>query len=191
MPKLVDHDARRRQIARAAMEEIAAGGLDALKLADVAARAGWTTGVLTHYFRNKEDLLKQALQVTLDEVVRDLLVDAEDRGRDLPDLLRAWLPCHPGRMTGWKAWLAFVGSGQFSASDRQRHEAYYALMSERIRQRLEGAPLRVEAQVAADLLLAFFDGLSTRVIMEPEQWPRARQEALLASYIGCLFGARA
>ena len=32
------------------------------------------------------------------------------------------------------------------------------------------------------MTLAFFDGLCTRVIMEPDAWPAERQEALLEAF---------
>ena len=51
------------------MLEIAEKGIEDLRLKDVAERAGWTTGVLTHYFSNKEELLSEALKVTFREIV--------------------------------------------------------------------------------------------------------------------------
>ncbi len=186
MPIIVDHEERRLQLARAAMQEISENGLEHLKLADVAHRAGWTNGVLTHYFKNKDELLRETLRITLDEVMREALVDIDDREHSLFEAVRRWLPCFPGRMTGWKAWVAFVGNGQFSPSDRATHEEYYNRVTDRLAKRLEGDDLGLDAQEAADLLLAFMDGLSTRVVMEPDQWPRDRQESLLATFIQML-----
>lgn len=188
MPKIVDHEERRSRIARAAMHQIAESGVEDLRLTDVAARAGWTTGVLTHYFKNKQELLNEALKVTFDEVVAEALIDVDDTDLTLRDMLRKWLPCSPGRVTGWKAWIAFVGNGQFSETDREIHEEYYNLLSARGKMRLAREDLCIDPQDASDLLLAFFDGLCTRVVMEPDKWPRDRQEALLDTYMDCVLG---
>ena len=58
MPRQVDHAARRAELADAATELIADVGVDGLRLRDVAARAGCTTGMLTHYFADKRELLR-------------------------------------------------------------------------------------------------------------------------------------
>lgn len=186
MPKVVNHAERRTDIARAAMLEIAENGIEDLRLKDVAARAGWTTGVLTHYFKSKEELLSEALKVTFREVVGEAVAAAQDDGHDSYDLMRRWLPCFPGRLMVSKAWIAFVGSAQFSSANRALFEEYYRLMAQEGRRRLAGVPLAMDVGAAADMLLAFFDGLCTRVIMEPDAWPPERQEALLKEFIKCV-----
>lgn len=186
MPKIVDHEERRISIARAAMLEIAERGIEDLRLKDVAERAGWTTGVLTHYFKSKEELLSEALKVTFQEVVGEAVADAKDDRHDGYALMRRWLPSFPGRLTVSKAWIAFMGSAQFSSANRELFAEYYKLMAEEGHRRLEGVPLNMEAEAAVDILQAFFDGLCTRVIMEPDAWPPERQEALLEKFIKCV-----
>ncbi|MEO0543867.1 MAG: TetR family transcriptional regulator C-terminal domain-containing protein [Pseudomonadota bacterium] len=183
MPKVVDHEERRNSIARAAMLEIAEGGIEDLRLKDVAARAGWTTGVLTHYFKSKEELLSEALKVTFREVVGEAVADAKDDRHDGYELMRRWLPSFPGRLAVSKAWIAFMGSAQFSSANRELFAEYYRLMAQEGHRRLEGIPLAIDAEAAVDMLQAFFDGLCTRVIMEPDAWPIERQEALLKTFI--------
>ena len=182
MPKVVDHKERRDSIARAAMLEIAENGIEDLRLKDVAARAGWTTGVLTHYFKSKEELLSEALKVTFREVVGEAVADAKNDGHDNFELVRRWLPSYPGRLMVSRAWIAFMGSAQFSSANRELFAEYYRVMAQEGHRRLAGAPLAVEAEAAVDMLQAFFDGLCTRVIMEPDAWPLERQEALLETF---------
>ena len=57
MPKVVDIQERRAELAAAAAQLIARAGVGAATLRDVAAEAGWTTGALTHYFADKRELL--------------------------------------------------------------------------------------------------------------------------------------
>ena len=61
MPKEVDHDARRRELADAASRVIARNGLSATTLAQVAEESGWSIGSIRYYFPNKDELIAAAL----------------------------------------------------------------------------------------------------------------------------------
>ena len=53
MPKIVDSTERRERIASAVLAVAAREGLPNLTLRDVAREAGFTTGTVSHYFRDK------------------------------------------------------------------------------------------------------------------------------------------
>ncbi|MDD2669165.1 TetR/AcrR family transcriptional regulator, partial [Zoogloea sp.] len=57
MPAVVDHEKRRQQIAGIAADLISRVGLDALTMREIAAAAGYSTTIVTHYFASKRDLL--------------------------------------------------------------------------------------------------------------------------------------
>ena len=57
MPKRVDHDERRRQIAAALLRVAAARGLHATGMREVAAEAGVSLRLVQYYFGTKEELL--------------------------------------------------------------------------------------------------------------------------------------
>ena len=62
MPKVVDHAARRAELVDAAWRVIAAEGLEAATVRRIAQAAGCTTGLVTHYFDSKDDMLVAALR---------------------------------------------------------------------------------------------------------------------------------
>lgn len=62
MPKRVDHDERRRQIAAAVWRIAADQGLDAVSMRDVAAEAGVSLRLVQYYFETKHNLLVLALR---------------------------------------------------------------------------------------------------------------------------------
>ncbi|MGH3215082.1 MAG: TetR/AcrR family transcriptional regulator [Streptosporangiaceae bacterium] len=62
MPKRVDHEERRRQIADALVRTAAARGLHATVMREVAAEAGVSLRLVQYYFGTKEDLLLAAMQ---------------------------------------------------------------------------------------------------------------------------------
>ena len=63
MPKIVDHDQRREEIVAATWRVIDRHGLDEATTRRIAEEAGYSNGVLAHYFRDKDDILVQALQL--------------------------------------------------------------------------------------------------------------------------------
>lgn len=74
MPRQVDHDLRRRQIAEAVWRLAARGGLEHVTLRQVAAEAAVSARLLQYYFGTRDQLLLGALQI--------LHTDAEQRARE-------------------------------------------------------------------------------------------------------------
>jgi len=70
MPKIVDHDKRRAELALAAVEVFAQRGFEETAMRDIAEAAGVAKGLLYRYFGSKDDLLSY--------ITRDL-VSAFDR----------------------------------------------------------------------------------------------------------------
>jgi AcrR family transcriptional regulator len=62
VPKRVDHEERRRQIADALVRTAAARGLHATGMREVAAEAGVSLRLVQYYFGTKEELLLAAMQ---------------------------------------------------------------------------------------------------------------------------------
>lgn len=63
MPKVIDHDQRRQEIAEAVWRLIMRDGISAVSVRDVAAEANLSTGSLRHMFASKADLLAYSMQL--------------------------------------------------------------------------------------------------------------------------------
>ena len=70
MPKIVDHEERRAEVLDATWRVIATRGLDAATVRQIAKEAGVSSGVLAHYFADKDDILVQAHRLAYDRVFR-------------------------------------------------------------------------------------------------------------------------
>ena len=68
MPKIVDHDARRREIIAIARRLIAEGGFRAATMRSLAAEAGYANGALKHYFDSKDQIIEATFDSVLDEL---------------------------------------------------------------------------------------------------------------------------
>ncbi len=69
MPKIVDHEERRRNIAEAVYRLIGSHGMDAVSLRDVAKEAGVSMGSVQHYFKTKDDMLLFALSYMRERIL--------------------------------------------------------------------------------------------------------------------------
>ncbi|MHA6800393.1 TetR/AcrR family transcriptional regulator [Bounagaea algeriensis] len=78
MPKLVDREAARREIAAALLSVLAEQGIDAVSVRTVATAAGRSPGAVQKYFATKDEMLAAALELycersgaRIDAVARD------------------------------------------------------------------------------------------------------------------------
>ena len=81
MPKHVDHDLRREDLAKAAYKVIARRGLAAATMRDVSTAAGWSSGAIVHYLSSKDDLLLAAARYSFARTrVRMQAIRAQHKG---------------------------------------------------------------------------------------------------------------
>lgn len=68
MPKIVNHDQRRRELAAAVQRVIARDGVADVSIRTVAAESGWSSGALRHYFATRDELLAFACEQVIEQV---------------------------------------------------------------------------------------------------------------------------
>src|ERR671914_2558506 len=109
MPKVVDHEQRREELAAAVWRLAAHEGLEAVTVRRVADEAGWSTGALHHYFSDKEKLLLFAFKTVADRVGRRVAEARAESGDPLElarALLAIGLPLDEERRGGTRARFA-------------------------------------------------------------------------------------
>lgn len=99
-------NARREEILRAAIDELARRGLAETRVADVAAALGISTGLVFYHFETKERLLSEAFAYAAQEDLR-MLERALARGSDAADTLRRILRIYAplGPAPAWRLWI--------------------------------------------------------------------------------------
>lgn len=194
MPKVVDHERRREDIAEATWRVVASRGLDAATVREIASETGCSTGVLAHYFRDKDELLLYALRLAWDRAARRM----EDRSRNRParealrSVLLEALPLDDDGRAEWRVWLSFWGRAASDASLAAEQKARYALWR-RLVQRLILACQRegsvgpdVDVQEATESIVALVDGIGIQATLEPDHLRPERQIALVHGYLSRL-----
>ncbi|MFK3984863.1 TetR/AcrR family transcriptional regulator [Micromonospora sp. NPDC050397] len=194
MPKVVDHDQRREELARSVWAVVARAGVEGATVRAVAAEAGWSMGALRHYFATQDGLLRFALEVMLRRTPERLQARlATGRGglELAQGLLEELLPLDQERLGEVLVWLAFLGRARVDASlDDLRQTAWRGerYVSRGAVAELAGCPWpadlvaplpdgRLEAEAAE--LHTFVDGLALQGATFREELPPQRVRHLL------------
>jgi AcrR family transcriptional regulator len=194
MPKIVDHDSQRRELAEAAYRVIARGGLEGATVRLVAEEARCSTGPLAHYFGGKADLLVHALRhATAKTAARMIEHRQSARGVEgLRCVLREALPLDSERRAEWRVWLAFWGG---AATDRalareqsRRYADWRALVVALLREAEQDGEIQpgLDLTHEASVLLALIDGLGIQAMFERERRGASWQEAVIDRQIAML-----
>jgi TetR/AcrR family transcriptional repressor of bet genes len=179
MPKVVDHAARRAELVDAAWRVIAAEGLEAATVRRIAQAAGCTTGLVTHYFESKDDMLVAALREVHRRAGQRMIrhVGGADIEPVLLEVILDALPLDQDRQLEWKVWLAFWGRAATDERLRQEQQRRYAewrgLLGKLIR-RARPHDTAADRRTAVDLIAGAIDGLGIQAILEPAKFTDAR-----------------
>ncbi|SDL38837.1 TetR/AcrR family transcriptional regulator [Streptomyces indicus] len=116
MPRVADHEQRRRQIADAVCALISESGLDAATVARTAAQAGMSVGLVQHYFRTKDEMLLHAfkevsahIRTRADRHIEEGIAHQQPIARVLAGALAEFLPLDDARRVEFRVARAFAG----------------------------------------------------------------------------------
>ena len=190
----MSYDDRRIEVAEAAWRVIVREGLDRTSMRAIAQELGTSTGVVTHYFRNKEELTLFALEQVFENVVGDMKAHAAGcQGLErLEKMVFSSLPLANEDRDDWKVWVAFLGYSVGRDHLVQEHRKRYDLIRTMLQQEL--ADLQAAGEIRADLdltleanaLIALVDGIGTEVVIYPEQFSAEQQRYLVRRHISTL-----
>src|SRR5215472_13107625 len=119
---------RRDEVVKATWRVIAREGLDRASMRAIAQELGTSTGVITHYFRDKDQMLDFALSSMAEslETARAPLMKGPISVEQVLEHLARVLPRTPLRVDWWRVWMSFA----VAAFNRRRqgldHAIFYA-----------------------------------------------------------------
>ncbi|MBV8910303.1 MAG: TetR family transcriptional regulator C-terminal domain-containing protein [Gammaproteobacteria bacterium] len=185
MPKIVDHEQRRDEIALVACRVLAEYGFEQATIVRIAREAGYTTGMVAHYFDTKQEIVVAALRMILRRIEERLTAGADAERPDLLTLLTEALPVDEKRYIECAVWMAFWG--QVPADRRLKrinawlHREYLRLF-ERCMARgwaewRQWTPATREQVLCS--VITFINGLTASTVASRADWPAARQVAQL------------
>jgi AcrR family transcriptional regulator len=181
----------RVRILAAAAELISEEGIDEVRIARVANRAGVSTSLVHHYFSTREEPLADALMLAFDQAAEERF-GAEEPAiakRSHTDALAVAVEqCLPGEGPDQREWVLWVELWLRAARDPELrpvaallYERYRVWMQELIEAGVEAGEFSTDDPArVADLALGLFDGLGLRALLEDPAVDLKRARRLIA-----------
>jgi AcrR family transcriptional regulator len=183
-------ESTRERILEAACDLIAADGIDDVRIARVATRAGASTALVHHYFSTREELLEQALIHSFERAGEDRFGEAPEAERTATEALaRGIEDClpMPGRQERewvlWvELWLRAVRDPSLRPVAARLYERYRNWLAELIRAGVRSGEFRPDAdpEAVADVAMALLDGAGIRAMLSDPAMNVGAARALVA-----------
>jgi AcrR family transcriptional regulator len=180
MPRVVDHENRRHELAEAAWRAIVKYGLESTTTRLIARESGYSNGVLAHYFESKDEILLEALRISHDGVDKRIRVAVDGMGG--LDALRTFcievLPIseQSARETQLEMsmWSRALVNDELRSVQRSESSRWRRLLEGLIvdAQR-SGELVEMPPRTFAVLLSAVIDGLSIYALLYPDRFGKA------------------
>jgi AcrR family transcriptional regulator len=185
MPKVVDRERRREELAAALWRLVEREGIEAASLRRVAAEAGWSTGSLRHYFATHSELLAFAMELVVQRVTDRVgrLSPSPDPRETAAIVLHEVLPLDAERHAEMQVWLAFTARSLVEPELRelrdQAHTGLRGLCATAVELLGGGA-------AEAERVHALIDGLALHAVLDPATTTPERQRELLGAELDAL-----
>ncbi len=169
------HD-RRDELAAAAYALIAEGGLDGFSLRAAARRLRATTGLVSHHFVDRADLVAAALDHAAGVLLERVLSVPADAHPC--EVLATVLPVDADTIEVWRFSLCIRTAALFDAEFRRFDDRIRDLWLNNLPDRLVGFVQGDRAE-ATRRLVAVVDGVALQAVLDPANWPAERQRSQL------------
>lgn len=173
MPRKIDVEQRRRDLAEAVWRIIRRDGLDRASVRNIATEAGLAVGSLRHYFATQSELLAFALGLAIERIEERLgQVDHSGSPQQVATrLLDELLPLDPDRRAEAEIWLALVSRAPTDSSLRELNAMTFDALRRQchlIIDALLPAASPADRSLEAARLHALLDGLVLHGVIRPE-----------------------
>jgi AcrR family transcriptional regulator len=175
VPKVVDVEARRRELSDALWRIVLRDGMHAVTVRSVAAEAGVSAGMVQHYFRTQDELIEFAMRDALEHMLER--VGRIDLTRPDPEAALAAMeqvvPLDSQRRAEAEVWLAMLSRRHSGPALERQNELVDSTLASTIRAYLQmmvdAGAMSAERDVDVETarLHALIDGLSLHALSEP------------------------
>ena len=176
MPKVVDHEQRRRELGHAVWRVIRRDGVERASVRAVAEEAGWSPGALRHYFASQSELLAFAMRLVVERI--ESRIAALDRASDprqaVEQVLFELLPLDDERRAENEVWLAFTARALIDPELRVQHDEFHDALHQACASAIETlaaaglANAGTATALQAERLHALTDGLAVHTALRPD-----------------------
>jgi AcrR family transcriptional regulator len=194
-------ESTRERILESACDLIAADGIDEVRIARVATRAGASTALVHHYFSTREELLEQALIHSFERAGEDRFGEpreaAESATAGLARAIADCLPLPGPQEREWvlwvELWLRAVRDPDLRPVAGRLYERYRRWLAELVRSGVASGEFRSDAEpeAVADVAMALLDGAGIRAMLDDPAMDVEAARALVAERLAAELGVDA
>lgn len=192
MPKDVDHDERREELAESVWRVVARDGLEGATIRGIARETGWSPGALAHYFADKDDILESALRIAYERIAArwDMLLEGLSGLAALRELVLDNLPLDDERELEttflMNYWSRAIRGGDGVPRPSHRGPLLIDRLTALVRDGQRDGEITAgrAPEDIAELLLGLIDGFSLHALLDPDRLTRKRQIALIDAELG-------
>jgi AcrR family transcriptional regulator len=191
MPRIVNHDERRRQICDVLLDVVAESGMTGATIRAVAERSGWSTGVIGHYFHGRQDLLlgglRRAAEILAEHNTR--VLTTLDGLQALEQILEGSVPLDGRRLALSRIFFFFFVEAMTDQELRQEVETYLVGWRKSVARALRRAqengdiPANIDRREIAKDLVGLVDGLSMHALLDEDVMARLREQSPVRFWI--------
>ncbi|GAA6123815.1 TetR/AcrR family transcriptional regulator [Bifidobacterium psychraerophilum] len=186
MSKIVNHSARRLEIADACLAVVSRAGLSGATTREIAKEAGVSHGIIAHYFNSKNDILRAALQRSYQQLAER--IDANLNGLSgtaaLQQAIHDALPIDEEGRIGEQIELAFWAYGLGNAELAEERWRSYTEWRRALEILIRGAQAQEHLEgpdptLVAETIICTLDGLGAQVALYPDRITPERMFAIM------------
>jgi AcrR family transcriptional regulator len=187
---------RRERILQAMAQSVVEEGIQGASLRKVARRAHATTGMITHYYRNKNELIVDALRHAAGRYRNTLQFAGKPGLERLKRRMEIRFKNQRDEMPSFKYFMEYWAAATRSEELRKQHvdlsRASTASMTEDIEAAIDRGDARpeVDAATAAEISHALYYGLGILSTLDPEAYSEERSIAVYRAALDSLLNTR-
>jgi AcrR family transcriptional regulator len=194
VPKIVDHELRREELLAATWRVIARTGIIGVTTREIAREAGFSTGVLAHYFADKEELLAAALRLSHQQVYARIRERTQGLlGMDaIRVVMLEALPLDDQRMLEAQIEMSFLslalGNDALRELQHEEFERFWDVLNYRVceAQKLGQIWAGADPSDITHELMILVEGMSQEAVLYPSRATAQRQCQTLEAVLGRL-----
>ncbi|MUG68350.1 MULTISPECIES: TetR/AcrR family transcriptional regulator [Paenibacillus] len=191
MPKIVDHDHKRKIIAETAWKIIETEGIERASIRRIASEAGMSTGALRHYFSNQDELLLFIMEY--------FLARGKERSENISwstnplnavrETLLELVPVSQDKQTETGVWLVFairsLTSAALNAKKDELTEGEYILMEALLEILIKAGYINktINIEIEKLRLAVIIEGLSVHALLRPDIFTIEKTEQIISHHL--------
>ena len=191
MPKIVDHDHKRKIIVEAAWNIIEKEGIEKASIRRIASEAGMSTGALRHYFSNQDELLLFIMEY--------FLARGKERSENkswsknpliaVQETLLELVPVDRDKQTETSVWLVFairsLTSVALNTKKDELTEGEYILMETLLEILIKAGYVNKDINIEIEKLRlsVVIEGLSIHALLRPDIFTIEKTEQIITHHL--------